>query len=120
AARVHRGGDGRDHASHGGPDQGAAGTERREDDGGGDGGQGGGGHRHPVEPPWASSLTHAGEYAGPSQRHRPPAARARGTPEPVPRPRERGYPALMRFDLSDPAFDTTAPEVHEAREEQWF
>jgi len=26
----------------------------------------------------------------------------------------------MRFDLSDPAFDTTAPEVHEAREEQWF
>src|SRR5690349_6744204 len=26
----------------------------------------------------------------------------------------------MAFDLSDPAFDTTSPQVHEAREEQWF
>ncbi|WP_067434781.1 cytochrome P450 [Nocardioides jensenii] len=26
----------------------------------------------------------------------------------------------MSFDLSDPAFDTTAPEVHAAREQDWF
>lgn len=26
----------------------------------------------------------------------------------------------MRFDLSDPAFDVTSPEVHRAREQDWF
>ncbi len=27
---------------------------------------------------------------------------------------------MTRFDLSDPAFDVTSPEVHAAREEQWY
>ena len=28
--------------------------------------------------------------------------------------------AVRHFDLGDPAFDVTSPEVHEAREDDWY